>query len=107
MLNTLIYIHLNPVKHGFTSDFSNWEFTSYHEYMKPQPSQITKPTEMINGIFSTDNFKNYIPVKVSKFFEEMNGNKKDHLIIYRQNSYYPSTSNYGIETDLDVHLNFK
>lgn len=72
MLNTLIYIHLNPVKHGFTSDFSNWEFTSFHEYMKPQPNQITKPTEMINGIFSTDNFKN---LHTSKSIEVLRRNE--------------------------------
>lgn len=32
-LNALRYIHQNPIRHGFTTDLLEWEYTSYHAYL--------------------------------------------------------------------------
>ena len=34
------YIHFNPIKHGFTADINDWEWTSYHQYTQQQISFI-------------------------------------------------------------------
>lgn len=51
-LKTLIlYIQLNPVKHGFVSKNTDWQWTSFNEFPKQQP-------ELINCLFGTiDNYK--------------------------------------------------
>lgn len=35
-LNTVRYIHQNPVKHGFAVNLKEWTFTSYHAYLNTQ-----------------------------------------------------------------------
>ncbi|WP_051293207.1 hypothetical protein [Olivibacter sitiensis] len=37
----VLYIHLNPVKHGFTSGLDDWEWTSYHDVPKRFPILVT------------------------------------------------------------------
>ena len=32
LMQLIAYIHLNPVKHGFSSDFKTYRFSSYNEY---------------------------------------------------------------------------
>lgn len=51
-LKTLIlYIQLNPVKHGFVSRNRDWQWTSFHEFPKQQPT-------LFNRLFGTlDNYK--------------------------------------------------
>ena len=34
----IIYIHLNPVKHGFCSHFEDWKWNSYHSFWSCNPS---------------------------------------------------------------------
>lgn len=36
----ILYIHLNPVKHGLVEDFSGWQFSSYNSYCTTKPSKI-------------------------------------------------------------------
>lgn len=42
MLNLIIYIHLNPQKHGLTDDFRSWKWSSYSAYCTHQPSNIQR-----------------------------------------------------------------
>lgn len=35
-LNTLRYIHQNPVHHGFVDDLENWNYTSYATFLNPK-----------------------------------------------------------------------
>lgn len=32
--NQINYIHYNPVKHGYVHNVKNWEFSSFHKYVK-------------------------------------------------------------------------
>ncbi len=36
----IIYIHTNPVKHGFTRDFSTWKWSSYQTILAENDSEI-------------------------------------------------------------------
>ncbi|HOZ86095.1 MAG TPA: transposase [Niabella sp.] len=47
----LLYIQLNPVKHGFVSRNRDWQWTSYNHFPDKQP-------ELFNRLFGTvDNYK--------------------------------------------------
>ncbi len=45
------YIHVNPVKHGYASKPGNWEWSSYHCYLKQSECwvQKTNPTYMLKS----------------------------------------------------------
>lgn len=34
--DTFLYIHLNPVKHGFVKKHIDWKWTSWHAYQNPE-----------------------------------------------------------------------
>lgn len=36
------YIHRNPIHHGFCTDFTEWEHSSYHSYLSDKPSKIER-----------------------------------------------------------------
>lgn len=38
LLNVIIYIHLNPVKHGFTVKPEAWPYSSFHIYLDDKPN---------------------------------------------------------------------
>lgn len=49
--NTLIYIHNNPVKHGYSSSAIEYPWTSYHDYLTTEKTFINKDAlEWFNGI---------------------------------------------------------
>ncbi|MEO5910649.1 MAG: hypothetical protein ABIP95_07155 [Pelobium sp.] len=37
LLQLIIYIHLNPIKHGFTKQLEDWEWTSYPSFFTASP----------------------------------------------------------------------
>lgn len=40
---TFLYIHLNPVKHGFTKRPEDWKWSSWHGYLQPEkPSNLER-----------------------------------------------------------------
>ena len=39
--NLILYIHLNPIKHGFVSLISEWIPTSYHSFPTEKPTFLT------------------------------------------------------------------
>lgn len=39
--NLVIYIHLNPVKHGFTNNVGDWKWTSYDNFPDTHPALFT------------------------------------------------------------------
>lgn len=40
---TFLYIHLNPVKHGFVKDIQDWKWSSWHAYQQPEkPSNLDR-----------------------------------------------------------------
>jgi REP element-mobilizing transposase RayT len=44
LIQVLAYIHLNPVKHGFTEDFKTYSFSSFKAYITNKNSNIDKQT---------------------------------------------------------------
>lgn len=48
----LIYIHKNPYHHGFVSDFTKYEFSSYKAYITSKNSQVRRDfaLELFGGI---------------------------------------------------------
>ena len=40
--NTLVYIHNNPVKHGFTTKPEDYPYSSYHDYISLQKTDLHK-----------------------------------------------------------------
>lgn len=51
----VLYIHLNPEKHGIFSNFSNYKYSSYKTYLSNKPTLISK--ELIIDYF--DNVANF------------------------------------------------
>ncbi|MBI5566575.1 MAG: hypothetical protein HY870_16865, partial [Chloroflexi bacterium] len=36
------YIHQNPQKHGFVTDFRNWPYSSYHAHLSAQATRLQR-----------------------------------------------------------------
>lgn len=66
LLSCILYIHLNPVKHGFVKTLEYWKHSSYHQFPEKQP-------ERMNWLFGTQ--KNYL---------ELHQNKKHHFGEYQK-----------------------
>lgn len=63
LLNLILYIHLNPEKHGFCQGFENWEHSSYQLFPKAQP-------QILNHLFDElENFKQLHSIKSKQFKE--------------------------------------
>jgi len=55
LMRVLLYIHNNPVKHGFTQNISDWEYSSYHAYLNEDYTILERGA--LNGMFyNHDNF---------------------------------------------------
>ena len=44
LTHLVIYIHQNPQRHGITSDFRNWPFSSYQAIVSPQDTWLDETT---------------------------------------------------------------
>jgi len=42
LMRLIVYIHQNPQKHGFESDFRNWNYSSYHELTSDLPTRLQR-----------------------------------------------------------------
>ena len=52
----IAYVHLNPVKHGFTDDFKNYRYSSYNAYMSDKPTNVS--CDYVKSLFGdTTNFE--------------------------------------------------
>ncbi|MCU0351702.1 MAG: transposase [Flavobacterium sp.] len=40
LINLILYVHLNPVKHKFCDDFRTYKFSSYLSYISDKPSSL-------------------------------------------------------------------
>ncbi|HSV88865.1 MAG TPA: hypothetical protein VLH61_09505 [Bacteroidales bacterium] len=55
--NTILYIHNNPVSHGFVSNMAEWKFSSYNTILEKNTPDWLKSSEVI-GLF--DDVSNFI-----------------------------------------------
>ena len=44
LINLLLYIHLNPAKHGFVDDYREYQYSSYNAYMSSDITNIDRDT---------------------------------------------------------------
>ena len=59
LLTLLTYIHQNPVRAGLSQELSDWEFSSYLDYINVRNGTLPKK-DLIMGYFnSVDDFKRY------------------------------------------------
>jgi REP element-mobilizing transposase RayT len=55
LMRLIVYIHQNPQKHGFESDFRNWNYSSYHQLISDLPTRLQR--ERVLQLFgSRDDF---------------------------------------------------
>ena len=59
----IIYIHTNPIKHGFTSHLLDWEWTSYSTFSQNYPVLITE-------LFGQENNYHQIHLEKLQHFQE-------------------------------------
>lgn len=53
--NAILYIHLNPLKHGFTDNFENYEYSSYRSILSNKRTEL-KRREVIDFFGNKENF---------------------------------------------------
>jgi putative transposase len=44
---TFLYIHLNPIKHGFVESTVDWKWTSWHAYLQPEKPTLLNRNEAL------------------------------------------------------------
>ena len=42
LMRLIIYIHQNPQKHGFETDFRDWKYSSYHDLASNVPTRLQR-----------------------------------------------------------------
>jgi len=42
LMRLIVYIHQNPQKHKFVTDFRNWKYSSYHELAAAAPTRLQR-----------------------------------------------------------------
>ncbi|MCW3085774.1 MAG: hypothetical protein JWP12_3140 [Bacteroidetes bacterium] len=52
----ILYIHLNPVRHGFVEKITGWKYLSYHSFVSEQETML-KRKEVIGLFENVENFK--------------------------------------------------
>lgn len=41
-IQLIVYIHRNPEKHGFVTDFREWPYSSYHAHLSVKPTSLER-----------------------------------------------------------------
>ncbi len=42
LIRLVAYIHQNPQKHGFVTDFRDWPYSSYHAHLAKKPTRLKR-----------------------------------------------------------------
>lgn len=53
--NVIIYTHLNPVKHGFTSNYNEYKYSSFQSLISSKPT-LMKRNEVLEMFGDLENF---------------------------------------------------
>lgn len=65
-LNAIVYVHRNPIHHGFCTQFSDWSYSSYTE-IKELKSTIIELTKLIKVFDGHQNYINFHTQQLNKF----------------------------------------
>ncbi|MEZ5037765.1 MAG: transposase [Chitinophagales bacterium] len=71
----ILYIHLNPIKHGFTKEINEWNWHSFEDFPKTYP-------ELFEAIFSTEKDYKDLHLQKKDTFLEYDGIENDILQNY-------------------------
>ena len=55
---TVRYIHRNPVHHGYCTDLSKWNWSSYHAMRSTEPTWLLRP-ELLEEFGGLNEFENF------------------------------------------------
>ena len=58
LLHLIAYIHLNPIKHGFTKDYINYLYSSYHLLLEGK-SKILETQTVLNWFGGQELFSSF------------------------------------------------
>ena len=64
-----LYIHLNPIKHGFTSNLEFWNWSSWHAYNNLENESLLNRTEAISCFDNIDNLLYCSEEKMNKIID--------------------------------------
>ncbi len=67
LLNTINYIHQNPVSHEYVAELDDWKYSSYPSFFSKGKTNISK-NEVIELFNDIDNFKYYHDIKKANKF---------------------------------------
>ena len=67
LINTILYIHLNPVKHNFTDDFTDYKHSSFQTIISEKPTQLNRKF-VINLFEDKQNFEKSHQIKILEKF---------------------------------------
>jgi REP element-mobilizing transposase RayT len=67
LINTIIYVHLNPVKHEFTDNYEDYEHSSFRSIVSYKPTKL-KRLEVLEMFEGKKNFKASHKLKVLEKF---------------------------------------
>ncbi|HAF29968.1 MAG TPA: hypothetical protein DCG75_13080 [Bacteroidales bacterium] len=56
LINLILYIHKNPIKHGFVEHLNDYLWTSYHTIISEEPTNL-KRLDVINYFDDLENFR--------------------------------------------------
>ncbi len=54
LIQLVAYIHLNPMKHGFTKNYQDYKFSSFQAYVSDKPTDIDK--DFVLNLIEKDSF---------------------------------------------------
>ena len=54
--SVIIYIHWNPIHHGFATDFNEWPYSSWHDYIYYNQYSKINTTDVISWFGGKDKF---------------------------------------------------
>ncbi|GAA0880521.1 hypothetical protein GCM10009119_34910 [Algoriphagus jejuensis] len=60
---TFLYIHLNPIKHGFTDTIEDWKWSSWKAYNRPEQASLVDRSYYINFFDGMSHVRDMISVK--------------------------------------------
>lgn len=60
---TFLYIHLNPVKHGFVKDHTAWKWSSWHAYQNPGKTSALDRKYYLNFFDDWNHVQNAMEMK--------------------------------------------
>lgn len=70
-LNTVIYVHRNPIHHGFCRYYDEWKFSSYNEIVNDN-NNLVNTTALLKMFGGLDSLKNAHAVSLKNFEQAFN-----------------------------------